>query len=173
MTKTILERKTMQFSDILAVVSLLVSLIAIALGTWIALRQHVVAGKDLTLTAYSHAIQAILGLKDMFREHSDIFEKQVSLGPEFQALIPHGMDTRTFLTFANAFWRLSYIYSVMVRWKELGLREEERQALEGEMRAWLLVSPGFRLVYEHFVVKVDNHNPKFKQWLKEVYSSDE
>jgi len=38
------------------------------------------------------------------------------------------------------------------------------------MKAWLLTLPGFRQVYDSFIVRANNHNPKFLKWLaEEVY----
>jgi hypothetical protein len=165
----------MQFSDVLVLASLaisaLFSLVAITVSFLVARRQNELATKDLTLTAYSHAVQEILNMKDMFAERHEVFQKQVDLTPKLQVLIPDDMDSLTFLTLTSNFWRFSYIYSVMVRWKELGLTRAERQALEGEMRAWLENVPGFRQVYKSFVVKANHHNPEFMDWLKKVYSS--
>src|SRR5262249_19876035 len=108
--------------------------------------QQRVAKKDLTLTAYNHALQGIIGLKEMFAEDEDkTFEKQLDRNPAVRNFIPSYMqnDIPAFLRFSSDFWRFSYVYSVMERGSTLGLTEEERQGLRGEMLIWLQDIPGF------------------------------
>jgi len=161
----------MPLSDLLVVVGLVLSASFSIAALIVALRQNWLAHRDLTLTAYSNALQEILAHKQLFREDPDIFEEQLNLRPKLKEWIPVGMDTRTFLTFTMSYWRFSYIHSVMRRWKELGLTEEEGKALGREIKAWLWTLPGFRQVYDSFIVRANNHNPTFLKWLEEeVYS---
>ncbi len=54
----------MQPSDVIAAVSLVTSVVAIIISFLVTRRQNDLATKDLTLTAYSNAVQGILDLKD-------------------------------------------------------------------------------------------------------------
>ena len=130
--------------------------------------------RDLTLTAYSNAIQSLLSLKGSFAEQPDIFNEQVRAA-QIQHVIPQSMqgDERKFLLFASAFWKISYVYSITERWKELGLTEAERDALKAEMILWLTGLPGFYEVYESHISKLKVHNKRFLQFLsQEVYTEE-
>lgn len=130
--------------------------------------------RDLTLTAYSNAIQGLLSLKSAFAEQPDIFNEQVKAA-QIQHVIPISMqgDESKFLLFASAFWRLSYVYSITERWRELGLTEAERDALKAEMILWLTGLPGFYEVYESHINKLKVHNKRFLQFLsEEVYTEE-
>jgi hypothetical protein len=156
--------------QVIAAVSFIVSLIAVAVSFLVARRQNALSAKDLTLTAYSTAVQGILGLKDIFRQDYQLFDDQMRIGG-IEAYIPSGMDSRTFLTFTNGFWRFSYVFSVATR-KDLGLTKDEREGLEKEMRIWLQAIPGFKEVYTSFIKVAKNHNPEFLRYLDKIYSDE-
>jgi len=132
------------------------------------------AERDLTLTAYNNAIQeGILDLKHSFAERPEIFEKQVELNPEMRQYIPAYMDTATFLTFAGAMWRLSYVFSVWQRGENLGLSQAECDGLKNEILLWLRYVPGFYDIYRSHVSVLKVHNPDFLAFLEnEVYNEE-
>jgi hypothetical protein len=168
----------MSTTTVIAVAGVIVAIAAFAISAWVA----VTARRDLTLTAYSNAIQGgILDLKRTFAEHPEIFHRQMEMNPAIRDLIPDYMrgekNIPTFLAFAGGLWRLSYVYSVMIRGSRLGLRRGEREGLLGEMELWLIGVPGFYHVYKSQVCPLADHgmlahNPEFKKYLDKVYSSE-
>lgn len=162
----------MSTTTVIALFGVIVAIAAFTISAWLAL----MARRDLTLTAYANAIQGgILDLKRTFAEHPDIFYEQMEMNPAIRQLIPEYMQGEEnipkFLAFAGGMWRLSYVYSVMIRGGRLGLKKSERDGLRGEMKLWLTGVPGFYHVYKSQVAKLQAHNPKFKDFLDEVYSS--
>jgi hypothetical protein len=185
----------MSTTTLIAVVGILVAIAALAVSIWVAAMARTnltlanyanaiqdairdLASRDLTLTAYANAIQGgILDLKRSFAERPDIFHEQMEMNPEIRKLIPEYMQGKEnipkFLAFAGGMWRLSYVYSVMVRGSQLGLTESECKGLNNEMKLWLIHVPGFYHVYESQVSELKVHNPDFLEYLEKVYSSEE
>jgi hypothetical protein len=159
-------------ATLIAIAGIAISIAAFAVSAWVALT----ARRDLTLTAYSNAIQGgILDLKRIFAEHPETFYAQMDMNPVLGSLIPEYMreDIPAFLAFAGGMWRLSYVYSVMTRGKRLGLKKEECEGLQGEMNLWLTGLPGFYDVYLAHTSQLEAHNPEFKKYLDELYSTEE
>lgn len=139
---------------------------------WLALRE---TQKDLTLAAYSSAVRGILEIKEIFAQDHRIFETQMKREPSIQERIPDYMrnDVPAFLAFAGGMWRFSYVYSVMSRWRELGMTENEYRGLRAEMLLWLRGVPGFYDVYLTHTSYFKAHNPDFLRFLKEeVYNQE-
>jgi hypothetical protein len=132
-----------------------------------------IARKDLTLTAYDHAVQGILDLKQTFAERPEIFAEQMRRNPGIRQFIPAYMqdDIPTFLAFAGGMWRFSYVYSVMQRWRKFKLTPKERDGLEKEMELWLVNIPGFYHVYQSHISRLRAHNEDFLKFLEQVYTS--
>lgn len=159
-------------ATVIAVAGIVIAVAAFVVSAWVA----ITARRDLTLTAYSNAIQGgILDLKRIFVEHPDIFYTQMDMNSTIGKLIPDYMreDIPTFLAFAGGMWRLSYVYSVMSRGKRLGLNDDECKGLQGEMKLWLTGLPGFYDVYLTHTSQLKAHNPAFLVYLDELYGSEE
>ncbi len=159
-------------ATVIAVTGIVVAIAAFVTSIWVA----VTARRDLTLTAYANAIQGgILDLKRIFAEHPDIFYEQMAMNPIIGSMIPDYMreDIPTFLAFAGGMWRLSYVYSVMSRGKQVGLKDEECKGLQGEMELWLTGLPGFYDVYLTHTSQLEAHNPAFKTYLDKLYRSED
>jgi len=169
-------------TDVIAVVLSFFAIIVSIVTVLYTARYVKTARKDLTLTAYNHAVYGILDLKRTFAEHGGtIFEEQMKRDAEVETRNPHHMSMKhfipnymqhnipTFLAFAGGMWRFSYVYSVMQRWEELGMRKEEREGLEKEMRLWLEHVPGFRDIYKTHTSQLQAHNAEFLSFLKQVY----
>jgi hypothetical protein len=145
------------------------------LGAWVAMSQKRIAARDLTLTAYSNAIQGIIALKNEFAVAPGIMERQILQSPKIRDLIPASMegDIPSFLVFAAGMWRLSYVHSVMTRWQELGLTEHERDSLKAEILLWLRGVPGF---YDIYCTHFQNTRPLNKDFMnfleEEAFNSD-
>jgi hypothetical protein len=156
----------------IAIVSVVVAILAFIISALVA----ITARRDLTLTAYSNAIQGgILDLKRIFAEHPSIFRAQMEENPLIGELIPEHMreDIPTFLAFAGGLWRLSYVYSVWTRGRRLGLKKGECEGLRGEMDLWLTGLPGFYDVYLNHTSHLEAHNPAFKKYLEKLYGSED
>lgn len=159
-------------ATIIAIAGVIVAIAAFMVSAWVA----ITAKRDLTLSAYSNAIRdGILDLKRVFAEHPKIFYAQMDQNPVIGDMIPESMrtDIPTFLAFAGGMWRLSYVYSVMTRGRQLGLNEDECNGLEGEMKLWLTGLPGFYDVYRSHTSQLQAHNPAFKKYLDDLYGSKE
>jgi hypothetical protein len=166
--------REMSTTTVIAIAGVIVAIAAFAISVWVA----VMARRDLTLTAYANAIQGgILDLKRGFADHPEIFYEQMEMNPAIRDLIPPYMQGKEnipkFLAFAGGMWRLSYVHSVMIRGRRLGLKKSEREGLDGEMKLWLIGVPGFYHVYKFQVSQLKAHNPKFKKYLEKVYNSEE
>ena len=159
-------------TTVIAVAGIVVAFAALAVSVWVS----ITARRDLTLTAYSNAIHSgILDLKRVFAEHPDIFYRQMEMNSNIGDKIPGYMreDIPTFLAFAGGMWRLSYVYSVMHHGARLGLDKDERAGLQGEMELWLTGLPGYYDVYTAHTSQLEAHNPAFKKYLDQLYSSEE
>ncbi len=124
--------------------------------------------RDISLTAYSNAIQGLLGLKESFAEMPEFFKEQIRLGGNEEA-IPESMRAtpETFLLFAGGMWRFSYVFSIMSRWESLGLTPNERDGLKDEIVLWMHGLPGFFEVYKTHTSKLRAHNREFLDFLEQ------
>ncbi len=160
------------FTTITAIVGLALAIMAIGISIWVAL----VAKNNLTLAAYSAAIQGgILNLKSTFAEDPEIFERQIGRNSDIAGLIPEYMikEIPEFLAFAGGMWRFSYVFSVIRRRRSLGLSVSQYIGLRNEMELWLENIPGFYDVYRSHTSKLRAHDPAFLSYLEsEVYTQE-
>lgn len=170
----------MSSNEILLVISFLAAAVA-AVSAVFAYRQSKAATidvhltqQDLSLTAYSNAVQGLLDLKKSFAENPGIFLEQIRAG-DIEDAIPASMrdNPATFLLFAGGMWKFSYVYSIMSRWKELGLTEREQEGLKAEIKLWMTGLPGFYEVYQAHTNVFRAHNEDFLDFLNRVvYTED-
>lgn len=125
--------------------------------------------RDLSLSAYSQAIDRLLDLKADFAEQEIVFKEQMEKAGYMQ-VIPDSMkdDIPQFLLFASAMWKFSYVYSVTRRWEDFGWTENEKTGLENEIKLWLSL-PGFYEVYCSHVRALRVHNPDYLAFLEALY----
>lgn len=128
--------------------------------------------RDLSLTAYSNAVQGLLDLKKSFAENPEIFREQIRARDIEDAIPPSMRDSpATFLLYAGGMWKLSYVYSITRRWEELGLTEREKEGLKDEIKLWLTGLPGFYEVYQTHTRVFRAHNEDFLDFLElEVFN---
>ena len=87
--------------------------------------------------------------------------------------VPESMreDPSRFLLFASGLWKISYIYSVAGRHRQLGLSKAESDGLISEAKLWLSL-PGFKDVYRTHTSRFRAHNRDFLEVFDEIYAEE-